>query len=85
VCPDQQQPGFTYWGSYAEYVALPAADTNLVAIPAAVSFAAAASLGCRFATAYRGLVGRARVVEGEWVTVVGAAGVGTCRSGCFRR
>ena len=76
VCPDQQQPGFTHWGSFAEYVALHAADTNLVAIPESVSFAAAASLGCRFATAYRGLVGRARVAPGEWVAVVGAGGVG---------
>ena len=41
-----------------------------------VDFATAASLGCRFATAYRALVGRARVTEGEWVTVVGAGGVG---------
>lgn len=76
VCPDQQQPGFTHWGSFAEYVALHAADTNLVAIPESVSFEAAASLGCRFATAYRGLVGRARVAPGEWVAVVGAGGVG---------
>src|SRR5690606_16826042 len=36
----------------------------------------AASLGCRFATAYRALVGRARVAPGEWVTVIGAGGVG---------
>jgi alcohol dehydrogenase len=76
VCPDQQQPGFTHWGSFAEYVALHAADTNLVAIPDSVSFEAAASLGCRFATAYRGLVGRARIAPGEWVAVVGAGGVG---------
>ena len=76
VCPDQQQPGFTHWGSFAEYVALHAADTNLVAIPESVDFATAASLGCRFATAYRALVGRARLTEGEWVTVVGAGGVG---------
>jgi alcohol dehydrogenase len=76
VCPDQQQPGFTHWGSFAEYVALHAADTNLVAIPEHVDFATAASLGCRFATAYRALVERARVTEGEWVTVVGAGGVG---------
>jgi alcohol dehydrogenase len=33
VCPDQEQPGFTHWGSFAELVALHAADTNLVAIP----------------------------------------------------
>ena len=76
VCPDQQQPGFTHRGSFAEYVALHAADTNLVAIPESVSFEAAASLGCRFATAYRGLVGRARLARGEWVAVVGAGGVG---------
>jgi D-arabinose 1-dehydrogenase-like Zn-dependent alcohol dehydrogenase len=76
VCPDQQQPGFSHWGSFAEYVALHAADTNLVAIPDQVDFAAAASLGCRFATAYRALVGRARLAEGEWVTVVGVGGVG---------
>lgn len=76
VCPDQQQPGFTHDGSFAEFVALHAADTNLVAFPEAVSFEAAASLGCRFATAYRGLVGRARIAPGEWVAVVGAGGVG---------
>jgi alcohol dehydrogenase len=76
VCPDQQQPGFTHWGSFAEYVALHAADTNLVAVPEGVDAATAAGLGCRFATAYRALIGRARVVEGEWVTVVGAGGVG---------
>lgn len=76
VCPDQQQPGFTHWGSFAEHVALHAADTNLVAIPDDVTFEAAASLGCRFATAYRSLVGRAHLQAGEWVTVVGAGGVG---------
>ncbi|WES64110.1 alcohol dehydrogenase catalytic domain-containing protein [Microbacter sp. GSS18] len=76
VCPNQQQPGFTHWGSWAELVALHAADANLVAIPEGVSFETAASLGCRFATAFRALVGRARVQPGEWVTVIGAGGVG---------
>jgi D-arabinose 1-dehydrogenase-like Zn-dependent alcohol dehydrogenase len=76
VCPEQQQPGFTHWGSFAEYVPLHAADTNLVAIPDPVGFEAAAGLGCRFATAYRALAGRAKVTEGEWVTVIGAGGVG---------
>jgi alcohol dehydrogenase len=76
VCPDQQQPGFTRWGSFARYVALPAADANLVAIPEDVSYTAAAALGCRFATAYRALAGRARLAAGEWLTVVGAGGVG---------
>jgi alcohol dehydrogenase len=76
VCPRQKQPGFTHWGSFAEYVALYAADANLVALPPTVSVEAAASLGCRFATAYRALTGRARLTAGEWVTVVGAGGVG---------
>jgi alcohol dehydrogenase len=76
VCPDQQQPGFTHWGSFAESVVLHAADTNLVAIPDSVSFEAAAALGCRFATAYRALTARAAVRASEWVTVIGAGGVG---------
>lgn len=76
VCPDQQQPGFTHAGSFAERVALHAADTNLVRVPDGVGFDAAASLGCRFATAYRGLVARARLQPGEWAAVVGAGGVG---------
>ena len=76
VCPDQQQPGFTHWGSFAELVALHAADTNLVAVPDDVDLTTAASLGCRFATAYRALVGRAGIRPGEWVVVVGAGGVG---------
>jgi alcohol dehydrogenase len=76
VCPDQQQPGFTHWGSFAEYVALHAADANLIALPEQVDFATAAGLGCRVATAYRALAARARLAEGEWVTVIGAGGVG---------
>lgn len=76
VCPDQEQPGFTHWGSFAEHVALHAADTNLVAVPDDVDLATAAALGCRFATAYRALVARARLRTDEWVVVVGAGGVG---------
>lgn len=76
VCPDQTQPGFTHWGSYAELVVLHSADANLVAVPDDVSFETAASLGCRFATAYRAVAGRAQVRPGEWVAVVGAGGVG---------
>lgn len=76
VCPDQQQPGFTHWGSFAEYVPIHAADTNLVAVPEGVSAEAAAALGCRFATAYRALTARAGLERGQWLTVVGAGGLG---------
>lgn len=76
VCPAQTQPGFTHWGSFAEYVVLHAADTNLVAVSDVITDAAAAGLGCRFATAYRALTARAGVRPGEWVTIVGVGGVG---------
>jgi alcohol dehydrogenase len=63
-------------GSFAEYVALPAADFNVVPLPDAVSFDVAAGLGCRFATAYRALVQVAKVRRGESVAVLGCGGVG---------
>ena len=65
VCPDQTQPGFTGPGSFAERVALHAADANLVRLPDAVDFITGASLGCRFATAYRGLTAHAHVRAGR--------------------
>lgn len=76
VCERQTQPGFTHWGSFAEYVALDHADVNLVAVPEEMSFATAASLGCRFATAFRAVVQQGRVAAGEWVAVHGCGGVG---------
>jgi alcohol dehydrogenase len=76
VCERQTQPGFTHWGSFAQYVALDHADVNLVAVPDELSFATAASLGCRFATAFRAVVAQGRVAAGEWVAVHGCGGVG---------
>ncbi len=76
VCEDQLQPGFTLWGSFAEFVALPRADINLVGVPDEVRTEVAASLGCRFATAYRAVVHVARVQPGETVVVHGCGGVG---------
>jgi len=76
VCDQQTQPGFTHWGSYAEHVALHQADVNLVALPEAMSFDAAAGLGCRFATSFRAVVDQGRVQPGQWVAVYGCGGVG---------
>lgn len=76
VCAHQQQPGFTQWGSFAEYVALPYADINLVAIPPQLDYASVASLGCRFATSFRAVVAQGKVQPGEWVAVHGCGGVG---------
>ena len=76
VCADQTQPGFTGPGSFAELVAIHAADTNLVALPRDVDFVTAASLGCRFATAYRALTAHGRLGAGQWLAVHGCGGVG---------
>lgn len=76
VCDEQTQPGFTQWGSYADYVALHHADVNLVALPEALSFDTAAGLGCRFATSFRAVVDQGRVQPGQWVAVFGCGGVG---------
>jgi alcohol dehydrogenase len=76
VCEQQEQPGFTRHGSFAEYVALPRAERNLCRLPAEVSFAEAAALGCRFTTAYRAIVQRGRLVAGETVAVFGCGGLG---------
>ena len=76
VCPDQTQPGFTGPGSFAELVAIHGADTNLVRLPDSVDFVTAASLGCRFATAFRALTTHGRLESGQWLAVHGCGGVG---------
>ncbi|MEV4759234.1 zinc-dependent alcohol dehydrogenase family protein [Micromonospora sp. NPDC049559] len=76
VCPHQSQPGFTRWGSFAEYVVVDNAEVNLVPLPDEVDFRVAAALGCRFATAFRAVVAQGRVAAGEWVAVFGCGGVG---------
>jgi D-arabinose 1-dehydrogenase-like Zn-dependent alcohol dehydrogenase len=76
ICDRQTQPGFTGWGSFAELVALDHADVNLVALPDSLDATAAASLGCRFATAYRAVLDQGRARPGEWVAVHGCGGVG---------
>lgn len=76
VCPDQTQPGFTHLGSFAEYVAVRAAATNLVPLPDGVDMTTAAALGCRFATAFRALTAHTEVGPGTEVAVFGCGGVG---------
>ena len=76
VCPEQWQPGFSGPGSFAERVAIPRADANLVRLPDEVSMDAAASLGCRFATAYRAVTRIGQVQPGERIVVLGCGGVG---------
>jgi alcohol dehydrogenase len=76
VCDHQFQPGFTHWGSFAEYVAIGYADLNLVRLPESVDFVTAASLGCRFATSFRAVIDQGRIDRDQWLAVHGCGGVG---------
>jgi propanol-preferring alcohol dehydrogenase len=74
LCPNlRAEYGFISDGGYAEYVTVPA--RNAVPLPAAISDADAAPIGCGVTTA----VHAAKIAEpqvGEWVVVYGAGGVG---------
>ena len=76
VCDNQFQPGFTHWGSFAEYVAIEYANVNLVRLPDDMDYETAASLGCRFATSFRAIVHQGKVAKGQWVAVYGCGGAG---------
>jgi alcohol dehydrogenase len=76
VCANQLQPGFNYWGSFAEYVALPYAEVNLIRLPESLDFDTAAGLGCRFATSFRAIRQVGKVRAGENVVIFGCGGVG---------
>jgi alcohol dehydrogenase len=76
ICDRDFQPGFTAWGSFAELVALPRADLNLVRLPDDLDYVDAASLGCRFMTAFAAVTEHGRVGAGDWVAVHGCGGVG---------
>ena len=76
VCDHQSQPGFTHHGSFAEYVALDYADTNLVKLPEEINDITAATLGCRFITAFRAIVAQGRVQKDQHVAIHGCGGVG---------
>lgn len=76
VCDNQTQPGFTHWGSFAEYVALDYADTNLVKLPEEIDDVTSAILGCRFITSFRAVIEQGKVTEGQHVVVHGCGGVG---------
>jgi len=67
-------------GAFAERVAVPDADYNLVERPPWLDATAAAALGCRYMTAYHALAERAGLDGGEWLAVHGCGGVGSRQS-----
>jgi alcohol dehydrogenase len=76
VCNQQHVVGFSSWGAFAERIAVPRADFNLVPLPETIDFTAAAGMGCRVTTAFRAVVDRAKLQPGEWLAIHGAGGVG---------
>ena len=76
ICSRQHVAGFSSWGAFAQRIAVPHADFNLVVLPDGMAFVDAAGMGCRVTTAFRGVVDRARLQPGEWLAVHGCGGVG---------
>ncbi|MCD2137540.1 zinc-binding dehydrogenase [Salinicoccus halitifaciens] len=76
LCDSFLVPGTAYQGGYGEYVAVPLGDRNAIHLPDSLDFADAAALGCRFMSAYHGVVDRVNVLPGEKVVVYGCGGIG---------
>ena len=76
ICDKHFQPGFTDWGSFAQYVRIKNADFNLVKLPSSIDFVSAAGLGCRFITAFHGIVNQGKIDPSMSVAIHGCGGVG---------
>lgn len=74
-CAELGVYGFSWDGSFAEYIVVRNAGLNLIPLPDNVDARTAAALGCRFMTGYHGIL-RGGVKPGEWVAIHGAGGVG---------
>lgn len=76
VCENQEQAGFTHWGSFAEFVEVRNAEVNLVKLPEQMTYEVAAVLGCRFGTAFRAIMDQAQIEKEDFVLILGCGGVG---------
>ncbi len=70
------------WSAFRPKVPSPSSSPSLTLIstwyvsPDMIGFAEAAAMGCRLTTAFRGLIDRADLRPGEWLSVHGCGGVG---------
>jgi propanol-preferring alcohol dehydrogenase len=74
LCRTMKRIGFERDGGHAEYVAVPAA--NLVALPAALSYEAAAILPDAIACMYHSMIEKGAIGIGQRVLILGAGGLG---------
>jgi D-arabinose 1-dehydrogenase-like Zn-dependent alcohol dehydrogenase len=65
-----------FGGGYARYAAVPCADLNLIGLSEKIAFEEAASMGCRFATAFHGVLDQAQLLAGESIAIYGCGGIG---------
>ena len=76
-CQRSKHMGLDRWGGYAEYVTAPV--ENVFPIPDNLSFAEASVVTRHFPTAINLLLNHAKLEQGEWVLIMGAAGaLGSC-------
>jgi D-arabinose 1-dehydrogenase-like Zn-dependent alcohol dehydrogenase len=68
--------GGTFMGGYGRYAAVAHADFNLVPLDEKIDFIEAASMGCRYITAYHGVLDQGQVKADESVVIYGCGGVG---------
>lgn len=71
-CEQRRFLGVHRWGGYAQYAVVP--TRNLIPIADTTTFEVAASAPMSYATAWHMLVRRAKVMAGEVVVILGAAG-----------
>ncbi|MGG1674356.1 zinc-binding dehydrogenase [Neobacillus sp. NRS-1170] len=76
ICDNLSLVGFHFNGGFASHIHIPEADRNLVRLPDNIDFLDASAMGCRFMTAYHGIITQGNVRPGEWVAVYGTGGVG---------
>ncbi|WP_249593877.1 zinc-dependent alcohol dehydrogenase family protein [Peribacillus frigoritolerans] len=76
ICDNRQMVGLDFNGGFASHIHIPNADLNLFHLPENISFLDASSMGCRFMTAYHGVMTQGNLKAGDWVSIYGSGGVG---------
>jgi D-arabinose 1-dehydrogenase-like Zn-dependent alcohol dehydrogenase len=68
--------GGTFMGGYGRYAAVAHADFNMMRLNDEIDFVEAASLGCRYITAYHGVLDQGQLKADDSIVIYGCGGVG---------